>query len=462
MPESVPESVPASAPPSLRFRRPVACLVSVLGGAAVLPVAAGPAQAASFPTVRMVVGTPLVDSAGRTWRAETGAIGGRVAATNQPIAGTSHDALYSRERYGMSGWTVPVGPGGTYRVTLRGAEIYFAAAGKRVFDVTAEGRSVASGVDVFVRAGGKNRAYNLAFDVPVTDGTLNLGFVHRVNFAKIGSISVSLLPPASTGSSWGAPGLVDPLVWVPSASSRVFKAPADRDVLVRWPSEPLDVAGGFQIAGGRNVVSRGGVVAFSRRYPVPGEEHKSRNRCFHISGNDVGRGPRTVHVEGLRCAGRYVWEGINVDSKGERGSLTVQLRDIRIDQVNVTLPGGTGRHEGGDAFQTWNGPHRLRIDGFTAKNLSYQGFFLQPYTFGSGAVGQWEFDRINLEGSDAGHGYLWWLAASRTPGSSGYVPLRLRGVNVAPGARDTRTTTLWKPEVWPDLKTSSPSRDLVR
>ena len=161
----------------------------------------------------------------------------------------------------------------------------------------------------------------------------------------------------------------------------------------------LDVGrGGFELTGGRNVVSRGGLVKPSKRHFPVMVDKPNQNRCLKVSGHSSKQAPRTVHIEGLHCAGEHIWEGINVDSKGERGNLTVQLRNILIDRVNVEYPGGTGKHIGGDALQVWNGPHRLLIDGFTAKNLEYQGMFLQPYQFGTGSLGTWDLRNINLEG----------------------------------------------------------------
>ncbi|WP_299040310.1 hypothetical protein [uncultured Pseudokineococcus sp.] len=270
-------------------------------------------------------------------------------------------------------------------------------------------------------------------------------------------------PSASTSqrASWTAPTLVDPLVWDVSASNATFTAPANRDVLIRWPSTPLDVQGGVKLNGGRNVVSKGGTVKFSKRYFASMEDKPNDNRCLRISGNARATGPRTVHVEGLHCAGKHIWEGINVDSQGERGTLTVQLRDIRIDGVHVEHP-GRGKHIGGDALQTWNGPHRLRVDGFTAKNLEYQGLYLQPYRFGSGKLGAWDIRNVNLEGASKGSAYLMWLAGSRNASASDGVDLTVKDVYVLPGGGRSRTRTLWDAaNDWSEVKIGEPGVDFV-
>ncbi len=257
-------------------------------------------------------------------------------------------------------------------------------------------------------------------------------------------------PAPAPGASWMAPALVNPLVWTPSATQRIFKAPADRDVLIRWPATPLDVVGGFELNGGRNVVSTGGTIEFSKRHFPAGADQANNNRCLYITGNATAQKPRTVHVEGLHCAGAYVWEGINVDSKGERGNLTVQFRDITIDGVNVDLPGGTGKHYGGDALQVWNGPHRLRVDGFRATNLKYQGFFLQPNSFGSGPLGRWELNDVYLQGASTGSGYLLWLAGNRT--GTGAIDIGVNNFHVRTSPGRSAAQTVWDlANDWPDL-----------
>ncbi|WP_226163610.1 malectin domain-containing carbohydrate-binding protein, partial [Hymenobacter terricola] len=80
---------------------------------------------------------------------------GNTYATTAPIAGTTDDALYQTERYGTNGamsYALAV-PNGTYTVTLHFAELYWTAAGQRVFDVSLEGTPVLSRYDIFRKAG---------------------------------------------------------------------------------------------------------------------------------------------------------------------------------------------------------------------------------------------------------------------------------------------------------------------
>jgi len=180
------------------------------------------AHAATVPAVARV-GTdsvPVSDSSGTVWAADRGFTGGWDVprGTTAPISGTDDDRLYQSEHYGMSAFTTAVPSPGTYRVRLRLAETYFAAAGQRVFDVAAEGQTRLSNVDIYARVG-KNTAYDPTFDVPVTDGVLNLAFVNKVNYAKVAAIEVTQIAttPAvarvgtdsvpvsdSTGAVWAA------------------------------------------------------------------------------------------------------------------------------------------------------------------------------------------------------------------------------------------------------------------
>ncbi len=303
----------------------------------------------------------------------------------------------------------------------------------------------------------------------VSSGVLSLGFTPRRGHPWLSGLvrrpvdppkGVTAPAPAPVtapggAASWRAPALVNPIVWTPSASTRTLKAPPDRDVLVRWPSTPLDVVGGFELNGGRNIVSIGGTIKFSKRHFPAGADQANNNRCLYITGNATAQKPRTVHVEGLHCAGAYVWEGINIDSKKEKGSLTVQLRDITVDGVNVDLPGGTGKHYGGDALQVWNGPHRLRVDGFDARKLEYQGCFLQPNQFGTGALGQWELNDVYLEGASTGSGYLLWLAGERTGSSA--IRIAVTDVWVKPSPGKSPAKTLWDhSKDWQDVQIGTP------
>ena len=125
---------------------------------------------------------------GTAYAADAGASGGRTYTTSDPISGTADDALYQSERWGTFAYAVPVEPG-TYEVTFQFAEVYFAAPGKRVFSVTAEGEPIVQGLDLFAEAG-HDAAYDVTETVTVTDGALDLAFSATVNNAKLAAVVV--------------------------------------------------------------------------------------------------------------------------------------------------------------------------------------------------------------------------------------------------------------------------------
>ena len=134
----------------------------------------------------------LVDARGHRWMPDTGHVGGQSAATSTPIEGTSSQAIYQHERWGMRAYVVPVPATATYAIKLYLAETTFSNPRERVFDVMAEGVVKASDVDI-IEAAGKNHAYHVGFTAAVTDGQLDLGFVDKVDRAKINAIEVAFL-----------------------------------------------------------------------------------------------------------------------------------------------------------------------------------------------------------------------------------------------------------------------------
>ncbi|WP_165699280.1 malectin domain-containing carbohydrate-binding protein [Hymenobacter jejuensis] len=102
---------------------------------------------------------------------------GNTYATGAAIAGTTDDALYQTERFGTNGtfaYALPVA-NGTYTVKLHFAELYWNAAGQRVFDVSLEGNKVLTAYDIFQKVGANTAAVE-TFSTSVTDGVLNLDF----------------------------------------------------------------------------------------------------------------------------------------------------------------------------------------------------------------------------------------------------------------------------------------------
>lgn len=108
--------------------------------------------------------------------------------TTSAISNTTDDRVYQSERYGSFSYNIPVA-NGNYQVTLKFAENYWTAAGKRVFSVKVNGQTAISNLDLYAKAG-KNVAYDVVIPVSVTNGTLAINFVSQTNYAKVNGIVV--------------------------------------------------------------------------------------------------------------------------------------------------------------------------------------------------------------------------------------------------------------------------------
>ena len=135
-------------------------------------------------------GGAFVDPTGVSWSADSGFSAGNTFAVGSTITGTSNPALYQTERWNGSPFTYQFTvPAGTYTVTLKFAEIYFTAAGKRVFNVSINGTSVLSNFDIFAQAGA-NAALDKPFTINHPGGALTIQFVPLVDNPKISGIEI--------------------------------------------------------------------------------------------------------------------------------------------------------------------------------------------------------------------------------------------------------------------------------
>lgn len=141
-------------------------------------------------------GGAYTSSSGVTYKADAAYSGGKIGTTAAVIAGTADSALYQNERFGNFSYAAPLA-NGNYTVTLKFAEIYWTAPGKRIFSVTMNGKTVLSNVDIFAKVG-KNNAYDVDVPVSVTNGMLNIGFVTQQDNATVSAIAVTPATSAST------------------------------------------------------------------------------------------------------------------------------------------------------------------------------------------------------------------------------------------------------------------------
>jgi len=135
--------------------------------------------------------TTYTTAEGDRWEADKGYVDG--ATVNRggiEIMDATDDLLYQTERYGLSGYNIPV-QNGTYQVRLHFAETFegITAAGQRVFDVNVEGQEFEA-LDIFKETGGRNRALVKTATVSITDGNLDIDFDPLVQLPAINAIEV--------------------------------------------------------------------------------------------------------------------------------------------------------------------------------------------------------------------------------------------------------------------------------
>ena len=169
--------------------------------------------AATRPTIRINAGGTAQTVAGTAWSACT-AVG--TACSNRVTGGFAYsetdtitgipaglnNAMFQSEWTGGATGTgvVPVGQrafgfavpvtNGAYQVRLHFAELNKTAANQRTFDVRLENSTVLSNFDIWTQAGGIDRAITRQFNVNVTDGSMTIDFIRRIENAKVSAIEI--------------------------------------------------------------------------------------------------------------------------------------------------------------------------------------------------------------------------------------------------------------------------------
>jgi hypothetical protein len=140
-------------------------------------------------------GGDYVDGSGNLWSADFGYNTGIKGSRSDPISGTTDDPLFQSERWDPSAspnlqYSFDV-PTGNYTVNLYFADIYGgkAGVGLRVFDVMIEDELVLDDLDIY-REVGHDAALIESFSVAVTDGQLNIEFLHKIEDPKISAIEI--------------------------------------------------------------------------------------------------------------------------------------------------------------------------------------------------------------------------------------------------------------------------------
>jgi endoglucanase len=164
--------------------------------AATAPAIEAPVKAAEpkpvLPTIRIKAGsTGFTDSNGNAWLPDQGFVEGDVIERPElAIANTKDPTIYRAERYSMTSFSQAL-PNGKYTVKLHFAETYegITAAGERVFSFNVEGHEFKD-FDVFVKAGGVQKAYVESVDVDITDGKLDITFTPNIENPEINGIEI--------------------------------------------------------------------------------------------------------------------------------------------------------------------------------------------------------------------------------------------------------------------------------
>jgi outer membrane protein assembly factor BamB len=125
--------------------------------------------------------------------------GGSGAATT--VAGTKDPGLFMSEHFGMSAFSTKI-PNGKYLAKLYFAETYagITGAGQRVFSYNAMGHEFKD-FDIWVKAGGPNRAYIETVPVEVTNGEFRIVFKAQVENPAIKAIEIVPQAEAAAGGA---------------------------------------------------------------------------------------------------------------------------------------------------------------------------------------------------------------------------------------------------------------------
>ena len=148
-------------------------------------------------------GTDILDidaggAAAGSYLADEDYVGGNTSYTSAAIstslvANPAPQAVYQTERFGDFTYTIPsLTAGTTYTVNLHFAEIYWAAAGKREFNVLINGAQVLTNFDVFATAGGEDIAIVKSFPATASaTGTITIQFTTgAADLPKVSGIEV--------------------------------------------------------------------------------------------------------------------------------------------------------------------------------------------------------------------------------------------------------------------------------
>lgn len=167
---------------------------------------------------RINVGGPsLTDSSGNQWQEDAYNTGGTAHdyGNSVDIIDSTDELLYRTKRYNPNGaptmrYSFPV-ENGTHDVSLHFVELWHQAfrVGGRLMDIRIEGQVLTSNLDIFSEANGEYRVLKKAYSVEVSDGTLNIDFIQRVDSAIVNAIEVFGEISSRDSDNDGIPDTID-------------------------------------------------------------------------------------------------------------------------------------------------------------------------------------------------------------------------------------------------------------
>ena len=150
-------------------------------------------------------GGAKVNYNGVEYQADRFNTGGTVSTTTDNISNVAEGALFQSELYGTFGYAIPV-TNSTYSVELHFAEIYHTTVGKRLFNVSVEGKQEMSQVDLYSLIGADAAYTYTVNNVQVTDGKLNIDLTTLTDNATLAGFAIY----STTGGKFVEPPVVDP------------------------------------------------------------------------------------------------------------------------------------------------------------------------------------------------------------------------------------------------------------
>jgi alpha-N-arabinofuranosidase len=116
------------------------------------------------------------------------------------VTGTKEPGLFRSEHYSMSAFSIKI-PNGKYLAKLYFAETYsgISGPGDRVFSFNVQGKEFKD-FDIWVKAGGPNRAYIETVPVEVTNGEFRIVFTPKVENPAINAIEIIPQQPPSSAT----------------------------------------------------------------------------------------------------------------------------------------------------------------------------------------------------------------------------------------------------------------------